>query len=322
MKEIMISETEAGQRLDKVLGKILKNTTSSFRYKMLRKKNIKLNNGKAAGHEKLKPGDSIQLYFSDESFEKLSETEQREKKNPLPPYSLDIIYEDEHLILMNKPVGMLSQKAKAEDISINDYLVQYVYEKGIDTAVVKPSICNRLDRNTSGLLIGGCSMAGLQTMSELLRKRKVHKYYLALVKGVMVESQSIEGYLRKNEQNNTVELYSEKMEGANPIKTKYKALVTNGEYTMLKVELVTGKTHQIRAHLASIGYPILGDYKYGHRETNNRIKKEYGCNHQLLHAFELKFEQVEGALSYLSGQIFQAPLPEQFQMIVEKEKLC
>lgn len=322
MKEIVISEAEAGQRLDKVLGKILKNTTKSFQYKMLRKKNIKLNNGKAAGHEKLKPGDRIQLYFSDESFEKLSGPEQQAKQKPLPPYTLDVIYEDEHLILMNKPAGMLSQKAKAEDVSINDYLVQYVYEKGMDTAVVKPSICNRLDRNTSGLLIGGCSMAGLQTMSELLRKRKVHKYYLALVKGVMDESQSIEGYLRKNDKNNTVELYSEKTEGASPIKTKYKVLAANGEYTMLKVELVTGKTHQIRAHLASIGHPILGDYKYGHRETNNRIKKEYGCNHQLLHAFALKFEQVEGALSYLSGQIFQAPLPEQFQMIVEKEKLC
>lgn len=320
MREITITEAEAGQRLDKVLGKILDNTGRGFLYKMLRKKNIKLNNKKAFGHEKLQPGDRIQLYFADASLEKLSGTG-KEQQRELPAYALDILYEDENIILINKPVGMLSQKAKAEDISVNEYLVEYIRQKGTGVSLVRPSVCNRLDRNTSGLLIGGCSMAGLQTMAELLKKRKIHKYYLTVVKGCMKENQTLEGYLKKNEANNTVTFYPEATEGASRILTKYKVMSSNERYSLLKVELITGKTHQIRAHLASMGHPVIGDQKYGDRELNRQILQEYGCRHQLLHAFAIKFEEVEGKLHYLSGQIFQAPLPEQFQRIVEKEHL-
>lgn len=320
MKEIKISAAEAGQRLDKVIGKILGNTTKSFQYKMLRKKNIKLNNGKATGNEKLQEGDAIQFYFSEESFEKLSGIG-NQKQQKLPPYEMDIIYEDENIILMNKPVGMLSQKAKPEDVSMNDYLIQYVQKKQMDTSIVKPSICNRLDRNTSGLLIGGCSIAGLQTMAELLQKRSLHKYYITLVKGEMSGVQRLEGYLKKNSENNTVIFYEQPVEGVEPIITVYESMATNGRYTLLKVELVTGKTHQIRAHLASTGHPVLGDYKYGDRKWNNQIKQEYGCNYQLLHAYEIVFEALEGPLSYLSHQTFQAKLPELFQTIIKNENL-
>ena len=177
MKEIIISEAEAGQRLDKTLSKLLGNAGKGFLYKMLRKKNIKLNNKKAEGNEKLTAGDSIQLYFSDETYAALASENRRGRTEDLPPYTLDIIYEDDHIILINKPAGMLSQKAKEGDVSINDYLIRHVRKKGLEGRTVKPSICNRLDRNTSGLIIGGCSIAGLQGVAELLHEKKIRKYY-------------------------------------------------------------------------------------------------------------------------------------------------
>ena len=194
MREIIISANEAAQRMDKLLFKYLNEAPKSFVYKMLRKKNIVLNGKKADGSEKLCPGDSIRLYLAEETLEKFSKVRIQRVSS-----KLNIIYEDNNIILINKPVGMLSQKAKPEDVSAVEHLISYLLEKGELTEETlrsfRPSVCNRLDRNTSGLLAAGKSLAGLQTLSELFRDRSLKKYYRCIVSGQVREDCRISGWL-------------------------------------------------------------------------------------------------------------------------------
>lgn len=316
MQEIKVSENEAGQRLDKLLAKFLKEAPKSFLYKMLRKKNITLNGKKATGQEKLVKGDSVKLFLSDETIEKFAG---RAEKVNYPTTSLNIVYEDDHILLLNKPVGMLSQKAKDTDVSAVEYVIGYLLSTGSlkeeDLKTFRPSVCNRLDRNTSGLLAAGKSLAGLQVLSQLFKERHLKKYYLCLVKGQVNKEERIEGYLYKDEKTNKVRILEHEVAGSSRIETEYKPLRSNGKLSLLEVHLITGKTHQIRSHLSSIGHPIIGDYKYGDKEVNDRFKKKYQLSSQLLHAYRLEFPQIEGELSYLSDRIFYADVPAQFQKI-------
>lgn len=315
MKEFNIKTHEAGQKLDKYLAKVLSQAPKSFVYKMLRKKNIVLNDKKADGHEVLKESDSIKIYFSDETFEKFADPSFfRQAKPPKPKKAVvepalvpEIVFEDAHVLILNKPAGLLSQKAVAEDYSANDFVLDYLLSSGqlseADLCTFKPSICNRLDRNTSGLLIAGKTMAGLQSMGAALKDRDMAKYYLCLVKGVVKEKQHLKGYLSKDEKSNRVTVKAEAFEGADYIETSYEPLNVYGDSTLLLVHLITGRSHQIRAHLSSIGHPILGDYKYGDKGINDRLKKATGVKSQLLHAFRVIMPD---------GRIFEAPEPETF----------
>lgn len=329
MKEFVIKPHEAGQKLDKYLAKVLSEAPKSFLYKMLRKKNIVLNDKKADGHEVLTVSDSIKIYFSDETFEKFANkallsgqkdsvkssipNNQKEEasiakkmmnKNCLPT----IIFEDEHILLLNKPTGLLSQKAKPEDYSANDFVIDYLLTSGqltkADLSTFKPSICNRLDRNTSGLLIAGKTMYGLQKMAASLKDRDMAKYYLCLVKGKITEHQHLKGYLLKDEKSNKVTVKKDAFTGADYIETSYEPVEYHGDTTLLLVHLITGRSHQIRAHLASIGHPILGDYKYGNKGLNEQLKKATGISSQLLHAYRLIMP---------TGECYEAPLPDTFQ---------
>ncbi len=304
MKEITISTNQCGQRLDKFLHKYLKDAPTSFLYKMLRKKNIKLNGKKADGKEKLVEGDVVTLYFSDETLEKFrgKPVTPIVKEMGNSPVALDIVYEDEHVVCINKPAGMLSQKAKESDISLVEYFSEYV---GSTEAGFSPGICNRLDRNTSGMVIGGKTLLGLQKMSELIHDRKVNKFYLAVVHGKMKQKGIIEGYLTKDEKTNTVSVEKKEMPGSSYIKTGYEPLVSDEKYTLLRVQLFTGKTHQIRSHLASISHPIVGDTKYGGKKTK-------GIRRQLLHAYELQFPELEEPFQSLSNRRVTAPVPQDF----------
>ena len=308
MKLITVHKQEEGQRLVKLLGAYLKEAPNSFFYKMLRKKNITLNGKKADGTEKLKCGDEIRLFLSDETYEKFAGKVQPKEKFPMA--KLNIVYEDSNVIFINKPAGMLSQKSVPSDVSLNEYLLGYLEKSGQwkqeESKAFRPSVCNRLDRNTSGMVICGKSMAGLQQMAVLLKDRSLHKYYLCLVKGVMTESQRLEGYLLKDENSNQVKIFQKETEGAAHIITEYEPLYTEGETTLLKVTLVTGKSHQIRAHLSSIGHPIIGDPKYGERKVNAFFRETHGIKNQMLHAWKLTFPELAEPLDNLSEKSFEA----------------
>ncbi|MDY5987637.1 MAG: RluA family pseudouridine synthase [Lachnoclostridium sp.] len=326
MKEIIISENEAGQRLDKLLGKYLNEAPKSFFYKMLRKKNIVLNDKKASGNEKLKMGDHVKLYLADDTIQKFSSG--YTEKSSLPALAkakkqLDIIYEDHHILLINKPSGMLSQKAAITDVSAVEYVIQYLLDSGQMTeeelSTFRPGVCNRLDRNTSGILAAGKTLAGLQELSRIFKDRSLHKYYRCLVKGSIKEGQHICGYLVKDEKTNRVIVSKHPIKDSLPIETSYQPVSGNDRVTLLEVHLITGRTHQIRAHLASIGHPIIGDYKYGDRKINQYYKEKYGLTSQLLHAYRLEFPQMSGVLKAVSGMCVTAPLPALFTKILEKE---
>ncbi len=315
MQSIIVSKNEANQRLDKLLAKYLNKAPKSFLYKMLRKKNITLNGKKADGSEKLSECDEIKLFLADETIEKFSEVSVDEVEE-----EIQIIYEDENILLINKEIGMLSQKAEQTDISLVECIISYMLKSNQLTKEelrsFKPSICNRLDRNTSGLVVAGKTLIGLQTMAQLFKDRTIDKYYHCIVKGKVEHQQRIEGYLYKDEKTNKVSITDRPVEGADPIATEYVPLKSNDTYTLLQVKLITGKTHQIRAHLQSIGHPIIGDHKYGNRSVNELIKKQFSLENQLLHAYSLRFPELEGACSNLSGKEFIATRPTIFEKIV------
>lgn len=315
MQSLIVSKNEAGQRLDKLLAKYLNLAGKGFLYKMMRKKNITLNGKRCDGSEKLVSGDEIRLFLSDDTISKFSEV----KIPVVKKVDLNVIYEDEHILLVNKPSGMLSQKAKESDESLVEYMIDYLILSGqLSTDQLKsfrPSICNRLDRNTSGLVVGGKSLAGLQIMSEVFKDRTIHKYYQCVVKGQISDRQKITGFLIKDEAGNQVTVHKSQVPGSVPIATEYEPVQHYGGYTLLKVTLITGRTHQIRAHLSSIGHPIVGDYKYGDRQVNEEAKRLYHINSQMLHSFQVVFPPLKEPLAYLSGKSFLAPLPGTFSKI-------
>ena len=322
MRELIFQE-DVGQRLDKYLQKYLNLAPKSFLYKMLRKKNIVLNGKKAEGSEKLKNGDVIRLYLSEETLEKFHESRKADQY-PLWP-GLEIVYEDRQLLLVNKPAGMLSQKADPKDVSLNEYLVGYLLESGQVTpeslAGFTPGVCNRLDRNTSGLVIGAKTLVAAQEMGRLLKERRAGKYYLALVKGQVTRKERIRGWLAKDEAKNQARISREPLENGAPIETAYEPLAANKEMTLLKVELVTGKTHQIRSHLAGIGHPLAGDRKYGDAAFNRYFRETYGLNSQFLHSWQIEFPVMEPPLEGVSQKTVTAKPPKLFQKILQAEKL-
>jgi len=326
MREIVIEKNEAGQRLDKFLAKYMNEATKSFFYKMMRKKNITLNGKKCEGNEKLAEGDIVKLFLAEETIEKFSSVQVQSVKK----VDLDILYEDDEIILVNKPAGMLSQKAKETDESLVEYLIDYLLGSGKFTEsglrAFRPSVCNRLDRNTSGIVAAGKSLAGLQMLSGVFKDRSIHKYYQCLVSGVIRDVKTVDGWLLKDEKRNQVRILTEAEakrfagkggdEEPKRIKTKYEPLATDGKFTLLKVTLLTGRSHQIRAHLASLGHPIVGDSKYGgvsKVSPNGRTVK-----YQLLHSYRLEFPELAEPFAYLSGKAFEAPLPGNFVSVLKE----
>lgn len=319
MQIVNVSDMEAGQRLDKFLGKYMSKAPKSFFYKMLRKKNIKLNGAKADGSERLVTGDEITLYLSEETIKNFQETVTTSEYDSTEG-TLDILYEDANVLMINKEAGMLSQKARKEDISLIEHITAYLLHTGQITEAqlqsFHPGVCNRLDRNTSGIIIAGKTLLGLQKMSELLKERDLGKYYQCIVKGNVQKKQCIEGYLVKNKNHNRVQIFQEYIQGADYIKTEYEPLCHNESFTLLKVRLLTGKSHQIRAHLQSIGHPIIGDGKYGDVAVNKKMRKEYGLKHHLLHSWQLVLPEIEEeAFAGISGKTIVAPLPQEFERI-------
>lgn len=319
MQQITVSSRDAGQRLDRFLGKYMPEAPKSFFYKMLRRKNITLNGKKAAGMEKLEENDTIKLFLSEETIEKFRGSH---SVNGVQG-SLDIIYEDGEILAVNKPLGMLSQKAARDDISLVEYLEAYISAKESDAfdSGFRPGICNRLDRNTTGIVIAGKSVGSLQYMNRMFRERAVDKRYLCLVKGRVDERVQASGFLTKDTRHNRVYVSDVEKEGAVRIETAYEPLeyaAFQGEcYTLLGVHLITGKSHQIRAHLKSMGHPIVGDTKYGEKNIYHLFKKNFGVRYQLLHAWKLQFGEVDYIPEQYRGMCLRAPLPDVFCRVLQ-----
>ncbi len=332
MRKIVVSKNEAGQKLLKLLAKYLNTAPQSFLHKMLRKKNITLNGKKADGSELLRETDEVCLFLSEEtilSFQgknadaSMREEQKKTTKKPKGLSDIRVVYEDEDVLILNKPAGVLSQKAVSEDYSVNEWVIDYLLEQGKlakeELQTFRPGVCNRLDRNTSGLITAGKSLAGLQTLSALFKERTVHKDYLCIVQGSVKGASRLQGWLEKDARTNKVTVETKiRSEEGSYIETEYTPVVTNGRYTLLRVRLITGKTHQIRAHLASVGHPLLGDTKYGNRTENQLLRERFGLKYQLLHAAYLEFPKKMSFCETLEGEAFSAPVPKLFERIAKE----
>lgn len=303
MKEIIISKDEMGQRLDRYIRKYLGNASLSFIYKQIRKKNIVVNDKKTTEKYILEENDNIKIYFSDETIEKLKKEEKKIKSK----VKLDIVYEDDNILVMNKPAGLLSHSTKDDyrEENLVSAMTAYLINKG-DYKVTRnstftPSIANRLDRNTSGLVIGAKNYMAIKELNKAQRKDGFKKFYktvvLGKVKGEKVEKAS---YEKLENKTNQVKISKENSDNKEVV-TGYKSLLSGEKYSLLEIDLITGRTHQIRAHLSYLKMPIIGDRKYGNSRINKYFKDKYKLENQLLHCYRLIFLNLKGDLYYLNG---------------------
>ncbi|MBQ3064471.1 MAG: RluA family pseudouridine synthase [Clostridia bacterium] len=308
MRILRIEKNDAGQRLDKFLSKAVKGLPLSMMYKAIRTKKIKVNRARAKENQILMPGDEVQLFIKDEFFD-LPAHDDGALSAIVP--KLDIIYEDENILLLNKRPGVLvHEDATGGENTLALHLKAYLYQKGeYDPDVEQsfaPALCNRIDRNTGGIVIAAKNAEALRLMNEKIKQNEITKIYICAAHGIPKRPRAtLTGYLLKDSAKNMVTVSDKPMRGGKNIITKYQVLATRGGDSLLEVELVTGRTHQIRAHLAHIGHPLLGDGKYG----QNRDEKKRGYKYQALYAYRLSFDATggENALSYLEGRSFEIP---------------
>lgn len=315
MRSFTIGKNDAGQRLDKFLEKSLPLLPKNLMYKYIRLKRIKLNRKRCEISTRLSQGDIVELYINDEFFD--------ENKDGLAflcaPKAIDIVYEDENIILLDKKCGLVvhDDESGSCDTLINRVL-HYLYDKGEyipdEELSFTPSLCNRLDRNTAGIVICAKNAESLRILNQKIKDRELSKKYLCVTVGVpLPKEQTATAYLEKNEHTKTVKISSRKTQSNKTIITKYRVLKETDSLALVEVDLITGRTHQIRAHMAYLGYPLLGDGKYGLNEHNRRygVKTQALCSHKL--TFDFKSDA--GMLSYLDKKSFSISAPwfvEQF----------
>ncbi len=306
MRTLYIKENDAGQRLDKFLSKAVKAMPKSLMYKSIRTKKIKVNRKRTEIGYILCEGDTVELFISEEFF---SENASEEAFMKLTPH-LDIIYEDENIMLLDKQPGLIVHSDDEEDVNtLISHVKAYLYRKGeykpLEEQSFAPALCNRIDRNTGGIVIAAKNAEALRVMNEKIKNDELSKFYLAAIHGIPKrKSDTLRGYLKKDSKNNMVDVIETPRQGYKEIITKYRVMESKWELSLVEVELVTGRTHQIRAHFSSIGHPLLGDGKYG----INREDKQRGYKFQALYAFRLKFKfkQKGTVLDYLDGKVFEA----------------
>ena len=311
MREIKIAKNDAGQRLDKFLTKAL-DLPVGLLYKSIRTKKIKVNRKRAENNTVLNEGDVIQCFLAEEFFGKLDESGDVSLSLDKIQPKLDIVYEDENIMLLNKRPGVSVHED--EDSKVNTLIAHvqaYLYQKGEynpkDEQSFAPALCNRIDRNTGGIVIAAKTAEALRVMNEKIKLREIDKFYLAAVHGIPKKKEdTLTGYLLKDEKLNKVRVYdTNPPRGAKNIITKYKVVATRGSDALIEVELLTGRTHQIRAHMAHIGHPLVGDGKYG----VNKGDRANGYKFQALYSYKLRFsfKGEDTVLEYLNGKEFSIP---------------
>ncbi|MGN1133386.1 MAG: pseudouridine synthase [Oscillospiraceae bacterium] len=307
MKEFIINKNDAGQRTDKFIAKAIPLLPKNLMYKYIRLKRIKINGKRCEISTRLCEGDKMQLYINDEFFESQNDNRLAFLKAPT---SLNIVYEDENIMLLDKKCGLVVHKDESgtADTLINRIL-HYLYEKGEYNPESEhsftPALCNRIDRNTGGIVICAKNAESLRILNQKIKDREIHKKYLCITVGIPPKKHDkLKAYLERNEQTKTVKISSKKTHSNKTIITEYTVLKANTKdnLALLEVNLITGRTHQIRAHMAYMGYPLLGDGKYG----SNQVNRRFGIKTQALYSYKTSFEFTTdaGILSYLNGKEF------------------
>lgn len=305
MRELTVKKNDANQRLDKFLLKKFKTMPKKMAYMYIRKKCVKVNGKKATPEVMLKENDLLTFYIKDEFFDNIQEENYEFLK---APKNLKIIYEDENIILLDKKPGVIVHQDKSYHFDCLLLRLQhYLYDNGEynpkEENCFAPALVNRIDRNTGGIVIGAKNAESLRILNQKMKDRELHKFYLCLLINKPKKDNAIlSDYLIKNEKTNKVTVLRNEKQGAKKILTKYSVLETNNNLTLCEVELLTGRTHQIRAHMSSIGCPILGDNKYG----NKKLNQKYSLSKQCLYSYKLSFDFTtdSGILSYLDKKDF------------------
>lgn len=302
MKEFKITKNDAGQRLDKFITKSVPKLPKALLYKYIRIKRIKLNGKRCEISNRLNEGDVVECYISDEFFE----AESKRPEFMLAPSAIDIVYEDENILLVNKPAGLLVHEGNewcADTLiaRIQHYLYKkHEYDPAAENSFV-PALCNRIDRNTCGIVIAAKNAATLRVLNDKIKDRELEKKYLCVVKGTPKRKSGVlEHFILKNEKTNTVEALSAPAPGAKTAKTKYTVLASRDGMSLVEAELLTGRTHQIRAQFAAIGYPLIGDTKYGKAKDGRGFNWQALCSYKLTFRFESDAEH----LAYLDERSF------------------
>lgn len=305
MRELTIGKNDAGVRLDRFVSKALPLLPPALMQKYIRIKRIKVNGARAQRDQRLAQGDVVQLYINDEFFDKPSE---ENLFLTLFKPQVDIVYEDENLLLVNKRPGLVVHADETEKVNtLINHIQAYLYQKREWNPrwenAFAPALCNRIDRNTGGIVIAAKTAEALRILNDKIKDREMEKRYLCIVHGRPKPPEGlIENYLRRDEKRKQVTLHRTRVPGAKTARTRYRTLTSHGRLSLVECELLTGRTHQIRAHMASIGCPLLGDGKYG----TNELNRPYGETGQALYAYSLtfRFAQDAGALQYLNGKTF------------------
>lgn len=322
MDKLIISDNDSGQRLDRFLRKYLKGAPLSYIYKIIRK-DVKVNGRRAKNDTMLFSGDELTLYIKSEDMEGFASKKDRYGK---VRRSFSIPYEDENILIASKPQGLLTHgDGREKKNTLVNQVIDYLIEKGdyvprIERSFV-PAAVNRLDRNTTGLVLFGKNSGALRELNAMIReKNALRKYYLTIVSGILEKEMHLTGNLIKDEDRNTVKILRGDTDGqeGKSVETIALPLMRSEGFTLVEVQLITGRTHQIRAHMASAGYPVIGDTKYGLEDVNAKISKRFGLNSQFLHAYRLTFEAPRGKLSYLNGRSFYSGPPKKMQRILNE----
>lgn len=317
MKEILISNNEGNQRLDRYLTKLMPEASKGFLQKMLRKKRIKLNGQKSEPNQLINVGDKIQIYFSEETIAGFRPEPQKLIPRNLKDNSLlDIIFEDKHLLILNKPTNLLTQPDKTEEDSLIDIAVSYLIQSGAynpkENLTFTPACSNRLDKNTTGVVIIPKDFPSLQKTNEAIREGKTKKIYYALVHGILPETGEIKGYLKKDPVANLVTFSETKtQEKDKKAELTFTKIASKKGISLVAITLLTGRSHQIRAQFSALGFPILGDPKYGNRHSNIELYEAFGLKSQLLHNYSFTLTTTD--------QTFIAPFPLTFQKILRSQ---